>query len=180
MHALLHLVPLTLQQATANPHLCQRHLDTDRHGSVSLLWGHCSFFLGADVQKDLFVPSKSLLPQSCVSSDGSVVGLMVTSSKTANPHPGLLHRVPLPLWQATADPDLSRRHSDTVLTQSLWVGHAFCTLPCLRGSGDQVLGKHTDPGRLCISITSPALDAQFPRCTARAPYQMCHISPLES
>ena len=33
---------------------------------VSLLWGHCSFLLG--VHKALFVPSKSLFPQSCVSS----------------------------------------------------------------------------------------------------------------
>ena len=74
MYALLHSVPLTLKQATANPHLCQRHLDTDQHAWVSLLWGHCSFLLGADVHKVLFVPSKSLLPQSCVSSDGSVVG----------------------------------------------------------------------------------------------------------
>ena len=32
------------------------------------------------VHKVLFVPSKSLFPQSCVSSGGSVVGLMVTSS----------------------------------------------------------------------------------------------------
>ena len=33
--------------------------------------------------KVLFVTSKSLFPQSCVSSDGSMVGLMVTSSKRA-------------------------------------------------------------------------------------------------
>ena len=31
----------------------------------------------------LFMPSKSLFPQSCVSSGGSMVGLMVTSSKRA-------------------------------------------------------------------------------------------------
>ena len=40
------------------------------------------------------------------------------------PHPGLLHPEPLPLWQATADPHLCRRHSDTDLAQSLlglWV-----------------------------------------------------------
>ena len=44
--ALLHSVPPALQQATANPHLCQRLLDT--HGQVwlGLLWGHCSFLLG--------------------------------------------------------------------------------------------------------------------------------------
>ena len=35
---------------------------------VSLLWGHCSFLVGPRVHKVLFVPSKSLFPQSCVSS----------------------------------------------------------------------------------------------------------------
>ena len=53
---------------------------------VSLLWGHCSFLLG--VHQVLFVPSKSLFPQSCVSSGGSMVGLMVTSSKRAYDIPG--------------------------------------------------------------------------------------------
>ena len=41
------------------------------------------------------------------------------------PYPGLLH--PEPLQQATAN--LRRRHSDTVLAQSLWFGHAFSALP---------------------------------------------------
>ena len=60
--ALLHSVPLTLQQAPANPHLHQKPLDT--HGQVwaSLLWGHCSFLLGPGAHKVLFVPTKSLFP----------------------------------------------------------------------------------------------------------------------
>ena len=36
--------------------------------------GHCSFFLVPGAHKVLSVPSKSLFPQSCVSSGGSVVG----------------------------------------------------------------------------------------------------------
>ena len=36
------------------------------------------------------------------------------------PYPGLLLPEPLPLRQSTADPDLLRRCSDTVLSQSLW------------------------------------------------------------
>ena len=36
------------------------------------------------------------------------------------PYPGLLHPEPLPPRQATADPYLLRRHSNTVLAQSLW------------------------------------------------------------
>ena len=54
------------------------------HSQLSLgqsLVSHCSFLLGPGAPKVLFVPSKSLLSQSCVSSGGSVVGLMVTSSK---------------------------------------------------------------------------------------------------
>ena len=37
-------------------------------GSKDLLWGHWSFLLGPGAQKVLFVPSKSLFPQSCGSS----------------------------------------------------------------------------------------------------------------
>ena len=73
----------TLQQATPDPCLHWRLLNTHRQVWVSLLWGHCSFLLGPRAHKVLFVPSKSLFPQSSVSSDGSVVGLTVTSSKRA-------------------------------------------------------------------------------------------------
>ena len=62
MHVLLHSVPPTLQQATTDPHLYWRLLDTHRQVWVSLLWGHCSFLLGLSAHKVLFVPSKSLFP----------------------------------------------------------------------------------------------------------------------
>ena len=52
----------TLQQATTDPHLCQRLPDAHGQVWVSLLWGHCSFLLGPGAHKGLFVPSKSLLP----------------------------------------------------------------------------------------------------------------------
>ena len=72
------------------------------------------------VRKVLFVPSKSLFPQSCVSSGSSMVGLMVTSSKRAYAIPmSTAPRAP-PLQLSTANPYLHRRHSDTVLSQSLW------------------------------------------------------------
>ena len=48
---------------------------------VSLLWGHWSFLLGPHAHKVLFVPSKSLFSQSCVSSDGSILGWRITFSK---------------------------------------------------------------------------------------------------
>ena len=76
MHTLVHSVPPTLQQATANPRLRGRLLDTPGQVSVSLLWGLCSFLLGSGAHKVLFVPSKSLFPQSYVSSGSSMVGLI--------------------------------------------------------------------------------------------------------
>ena len=70
-------------KATANPRLYRRLLDTHGQVWVSLLWGHCSFLLGPGAHKVLFMPSKSLFPQSCVSFSGSMVGLMATSFKRA-------------------------------------------------------------------------------------------------
>ena len=78
---MLHSVPPALQQATADPRLHQRLLDTHRQVWISLLWGHCSFLLGPGTHKVLFVPSTSLFPQSCVSSGASMVGLMAASSR---------------------------------------------------------------------------------------------------
>ena len=54
------LASLTLRQATADPHLYRRLLDTHRQVGVSLLWGHCSFLLAPGAHKALFVPSESL------------------------------------------------------------------------------------------------------------------------
>ena len=75
VNALLHSVSPTLKQAAANPYLCQRLLDTHGQVWVSLLWGHCSFLLGPGAHKLLFVPSKSLFPQSSVSSGSSMSGV---------------------------------------------------------------------------------------------------------
>ena len=85
---LLHKVPCT-HCYTQCPRPCSRPpiplLVTPGHSgqvSVSLLWGHCSFLLGSGAHKILFVPFKSLFPQSCVSSASSMVGLMVISFKS--------------------------------------------------------------------------------------------------
>ena len=98
MHTLLHSVPQTLQQAITDPLLHWRLLDTHRQFWVSLLWGHGSFLLGPGAHKVLFIPSRSLFPQSCVSSGGSVVGLMVTSCKRAYAIPrSAAPRAPAPM-----------------------------------------------------------------------------------
>ena len=68
-----HSVPPTLQQATTDPHLGWRLLNTHGQVWVSPLWVHCSFLLGPGAQGS-FVLSQSLFPQCCVSSGGSMVG----------------------------------------------------------------------------------------------------------
>ena len=62
MHVLLQSVPPTLQQATTDPCLRWRLLDTPRQEWVRLLQGHCSFLLGPSVHKVLCVPLKGLFP----------------------------------------------------------------------------------------------------------------------
>ena len=82
MHALPHSVPTNLQQATADPRLHWRLLDTHRQIWISLLWGHCSFLLGPGVHTMFCLyPPRVCFPLSCVSSGGSMVRLMLTSSK---------------------------------------------------------------------------------------------------
>ena len=99
-----------LPQATTDPGLHRRLLDTHEQVWVSLLWGHCFFLWGPGTYKVLFVPSKILFPQCCVSLGSSVMG---TSSKRAYAIPSLLHPEPPPLRQSTADPHLLMRHSDS-------------------------------------------------------------------
>ena len=73
MHILLHSVPPTLQQATTDPRLHWRLLDTHRQVWVSLLWGHCSFLRGPGTQGSVCALQGSI-SQSCVSSGSSTVG----------------------------------------------------------------------------------------------------------
>ena len=64
---------LTLQQATTNPRLQQRLLDTHGQVLVSLLWVTAPFS-GPWCALGSLVPSKSLFLQCCGCSGGSVVG----------------------------------------------------------------------------------------------------------
>ena len=99
-------------------------VDTHRQVWVSLLWGHYSFLLGPGVHKVLFVPSKSLFPQSCVSSDGSMAELMATSFKRAYTTPrSAAPRVPArrrPLLTRTSagDTQTLKGKSDSVSVRS--------------------------------------------------------------
>ena len=77
--------------------------------------------------EDFICSLQESVSQSCVSSGGSVVGLMVISSKRAyaiprsatprSPAPEAVHCWPIP----------HRRHSNIVLSQSLWVSGSWCS-----------------------------------------------------
>ena len=133
MQVLLHTMPLTLQQATAYPHLCQTLLDTQRASLSQSLVGSLplSFLLGPGVHTVFSYVLQESVSQSCVSSCGSMVRLMVTSSKRAYAIPrSTAPRAPA-LQLSTADPYLHRRHSNTVLSQSLVSPRDWPRLACV-------------------------------------------------
>ena len=137
VHALLHSVPPTLQQATADPHFCRRLLDTHGQVWVSLLWSHCSFLLGPGVHKVLFVPSQSLFPQPCVSSGSSMVGLMVTSSKRA---------YAIPRSAAPRSPASAAGHGRPITLQQT-----------LKHSSGSVSVESLGPGEHKVCVSSPSI-----------------------
>ena len=99
MHSPLHSVTPTLQQATTEP-----LPETAAHSWASLSQSLAESLLlspGSWCSQGSAVPSKSLFPQSCVSSGGSMVGLMATSSKRAYATPRFTAPRALPLRQAT-------------------------------------------------------------------------------
>ena len=68
---------LSAPNPAAGPHQPRALSEAPRHSRqvwVNLLWGHCSFLQVPGVHKALLVPSKSLFPQSCVSSGSPMVG----------------------------------------------------------------------------------------------------------
>lgn len=84
-------VPTNLQQAYTGPHLYHADFWTlPGLVWVNLLLGLTPSLLSPGAHVALFVPSKSLFTQSCVSSGSSIVGLMVTFQEEAC-HTGLLH-----------------------------------------------------------------------------------------
>ena len=66
-----------------SPCLCRKLLDTPGCDWVSFLWGHCSFLLGPRCAQGSVCALQDSVSQPCVSSGGSTVGLMATSSRRA-------------------------------------------------------------------------------------------------
>ena len=118
-------VALSASDPAADHHLLMHLLETPGHSWASLsqsLVGSLHLSPGSWCTQVLFVPSKSLFPQSCVSSSGSMVGLMATSSKRAY---AILRsaapRVPAPVagcfWPTP--PQEMLKHSKACLAHSL-------------------------------------------------------------
>ena len=84
------------------------------------------------------------------------------------PHPGLLHPEPLPLQQSTADLYLLWRHSNTVLSYSLWGSGLWYTQGMFEPSEHlcQLLG-------LILNVILPLL----PSCWGFSFALGCGISP---
>ena len=90
-----HSLPPTLQQASADPSLHWRLLDTDEHVWINFLWGHCSFLLGLSAHNVLFVPSKRLFPQfSTVQFSHSVVSSSLRSQGLQHTRHPVHHQLP--------------------------------------------------------------------------------------
>ena len=151
-------MPLTPQQATVDPRLCWRLLDTHRQVWLSLLWGHCSFLLGPGAHKVLFVPSKSLFPQFCGSS--------VIKSHWPPKSNSLRVSVPLP------DPQVVYPKTFLTIWEFLWYNcSAVCGLSVwwfYSGSNGDLLPGELMPHAACPKSTA----AKTPVCMA------CHCSPM--
>ena len=102
---------------------------------------------------------------------GSMVGLMMTSSKKAYATHCVTQvcctQSPCPCGK----PLLTHTSTGDTHTE-FWLslcGLGMCFVPFLglSSSGDQVLGRHTVPGGLCILITPWVLATQFSGCTTR-------------
>ena len=135
LYALPHSVPPTLQQATTDGAAASTGYSwtlTGKSGSVSC--GVTAPFSWVLVCTRLFVPSKSLFPQSCVSSGISMVGIMVTFSKGAYVIPSsTASRAPAPAvvhcW-STAPQEIPKHRYVSVSVGSLGPGvHKVCLSP---------------------------------------------------
>ena len=98
-------------------------LETPGHSRASLgqsLVGSLLLYPGSWCTQVSVCALQDSISQSYVSAGSSMAGLRATSSKRASATPrSAAPRAPA-LQQTTADPNLRRRHSDTVLSQSPW------------------------------------------------------------
>ena len=157
-------MPFSVPQLWSKPpssHASARDSWTLRKVWFSVLWGHSFFLLGSGVHKVFIVPSKSLFPQSCISSGGSMVGLMAASSKRAYAIPrSAAPRAPSPMaghcWHVP--PQETLKHWGAGLAQSLWgllVHTSFCLSPL------SVSGRYGSDSKCDFALTTIFLRFAF-------------------
>ena len=130
MHPLLHLVSPTLQQATTDPHLHRRLLDTHGQVWVSLLWGHYSFLLGPGAQDSVCALQEPVSPVLCkfwwlyggVNGDLLQEGLCHTHTQSPCPCSSPL---------LTCTPQETPKHSSVLVSEGSLVhgAHKVCLSP---------------------------------------------------
>ena len=146
--------------------------ETPGHSRASLgqsLVGHYSCLLGPGAHKLLFVPSQSLFPQSWVSSGGSVVELMASTSKRACTMPSPLHPSLLHLCGGLL---LSRTSTEDIHTQ-------FCLSLC-GVSGSWCMRRFFDPSE-CLwwlwGLIRKLILPLLPSCWGFSFALGCEVSP---
>ena len=105
---------LSAPSSAAGHHRPMPLLETPGHSWASLgqsLVGSLLLSPGSWCKQSSVCALQQSISQSCVSSGSSMVGLMVTSSKTSYARPKSAGPEPLSLLQSTADPYLHRRCS---------------------------------------------------------------------
>ena len=142
MNVLLHSVPPALQQATTNPRLCWRLLDTHRQVWVSLLWGHCSLFLGAGAHKVLLCLPRVYLPVLCKFWQlyGGVIGDLLQEGLCQPKYAAPRAPVPVAVYCWPIPPQEMLKHSSiSVSVGSLGPGaHKVCLSPLRVSGGKEV------------------------------------------
>ena len=128
-----HLVPPTLQQATTDPHLRWRHLDTQGNSGSVLLWGSLLHSLGSWCTQGFVCVLQESVSQVLCKVWWLCFGLMVTYFKRAYAIPrSTAPRAPAPAagycWPIP--PQETLKHSKAGLAHSLWV-LLVCTRFCL-------------------------------------------------
>ena len=144
-------MPPALQQATANPRLHRRLLDTHGQVWVSLLWGHCSFLLGPSAQGSVSTLQGSVPPVLCkfwqlyggVNGDLLQEGLCHTQvCCTQSPVPATEHYQPIPPQEMLKHSSVSisvgslgrGAHNVCLSPQSISGGNGVCFYTLIRPS----------------------------------------------
>ena len=119
------------------------------------MWGHCSFLLVQRHTRFCFCPPRVCFPSPVLSSGGSMVGLMVASSKRAYTIPkSTAPRAPVNL-AGHSDPYLRRRYSNT--QRQVWLslcGVSWCAQGFVGALQASLVGMGFDSNAILLLLPS--------------------------